>query len=55
MLRTLSKDTVEGIVGGIPIAWEVSPAARAALVEQIMGRAGFLADRIDEGWIPNNP
>ena len=50
MLRSLSRDTLEGIVARIPPAWEVSDPARAALATQIVQRAAFVAARIDSGW-----
>jgi hypothetical protein len=50
MLRTLSAETVRGIVVSIPPDWEVAAAAADALTALIVRRAAFLADRIDTGW-----
>jgi hypothetical protein len=52
MLRALERTAVAGIVASIPTEWQVAPAAADALVAQVYGRAGFIADRIEAGWIP---
>ncbi|MEY3897998.1 MAG: hypothetical protein RLZZ214_3519 [Verrucomicrobiota bacterium] len=41
-LRALDQGWVQGIVSSIPDEWEVEPAARTALVEQICDRAAFI-------------
>jgi hypothetical protein len=50
MLQSVTAEQVRAIVDAIPREWEVSADARAALVELIMRRAAYLADRIDNGW-----
>jgi hypothetical protein len=50
MLRSLQADTVRAIVDSIPPEWDVPADARAALTEQILKRATFVATRIDNGW-----
>ncbi len=52
MLRSLQAETVRAIVDGVPREWDVPADARAALSEQILRRAEFLASRIDDGWPP---
>ncbi|AWM40524.1 hypothetical protein [Gemmata obscuriglobus] len=49
-LSSLRRGTVAGIVDRIPPAWGVPDAGRAALVEQIVRRAAFVATRIHNGW-----
>lgn len=49
-LNSLRHETVADIVDRIPPAWDVSDAGRAALVEQIVRRAAFVATRIKGGW-----
>jgi hypothetical protein len=49
-LREVSRDGLEEIVRSIPREWDVSPAARDALVTLLLGRAGFVADHIME-WL----
>lgn len=51
MLRGVTREEVEAVVARIPAEWEVDDRARAALVNQVHGRAGFVADRIDSGWL----
>ncbi len=50
LLRSVEREQVEAIVSRIPPAWRVDNRTAAALVAQIHGRAGFLADRINSGW-----
>lgn len=50
MLRSLKRETVSGIVDSVPGEWDVPTDARTALIEQIMKRAEFVANRIDGGW-----
>lgn len=50
MLRSLQRQDVESMVSTIPAEWEVSQEAKNALVSLIVGRAGFIADKIDKGW-----
>lgn len=55
MLRSVTKKLAEEVVNRVPVEWQVANAARAALIAQIHGRAGFIADRIEAGWIPGAP
>lgn len=55
MLRSLDRATVERIVASVPEQWEVSQSARDALVEMIVGRAAYVAARIDGGWLSDLP
>lgn len=50
LLRSLSRDVVEGIVAKIPPEWDVADPARTALVSQIVKRAAFVAAKISSGW-----
>jgi len=50
LLRSVTREHVEAIVAQIPPQWQVDAPAAAALVAQIHGRAGFVADRINSGW-----
>lgn len=52
MLRSLTRDQIEAIAGRIPPQWEVTAATSSALVDQILGRAAFVADMIVSGWPP---
>ena len=52
-LRTLRADEVRAIVDGIPAEWEVGGPIQAALVELIVNRAAWMADRIRDGWGTN--
>ena len=51
MLRSVTREQVEAVAAQIPREWQVEDRARAALVDQVHGRAGFVADRIDGGWL----
>jgi hypothetical protein len=55
MLRSFDVQALVQLVNRLPAAWQVSSAAREALVLQVRGRASFLADRIESGWIPGAP
>lgn len=50
MLQSLTRAEVEPIVANLPAAWEVAAAAARALCEQILQRAIFVANRIEDGW-----
>ena len=50
MLQNLQPDEVRKIVEAIPVRWEIGPEARSALVDLIVRRASYLADKIDRGW-----
>jgi len=50
MLRTVETKEIRQIVDSIPTQWDVSTEARLALVELIVQRAGYLADKIECGW-----
>ena len=41
-LRTLDRGWVHGIVSSIPDEWEIEPAARTSMVDQICDRAAFI-------------
>ena len=51
MLRALRRDVIAGIEAGIPAEWQVAPPAAEALIAQVYGRAAFIADRIEAGWL----
>lgn len=53
-LRALNRKTVQEIVQTIPKKWDVSPAARRALVDLIVDRARFVADDISPRLWPQN-
>ena len=50
LLRSLTREMVDGMVSQIPGEWQVDAGAGSALASQIHGRAGFIADRINSGW-----
>lgn len=50
VLRDLNPDAVREIVAAVPAAWDVPGDAKTALVDLIVRRAAYLADRIDGGW-----
>jgi hypothetical protein len=50
MLRSLKRETVSGIVDSIPVEWDVPAEARTALTDQIVRRAEFVSNRINDGW-----
>ena len=50
MLHAVEEAKVRQIVDAIPAQWEVSLEARISLVELIVRRAGYLADKINCGW-----
>lgn len=50
LLRSVTRETVDGMIAGIPLEWRVDAEARTALATQIHARAGFVADRISSGW-----
>jgi hypothetical protein len=54
LLDSLARELVDRIVASVPAEWQVDQRARAALVELIHGRAGYIADRIKSGWEPAN-
>lgn len=54
MLKSLTRETIEAFITGIPREWHVDDRARTALAELAYGRAGFIADRIQDGWTPAN-
>ncbi len=49
-LHRLKRIEVQGMVSTVPSAWDVSPTARNALVEFIVGRAAFVCQHIED-WI----
>lgn len=49
-LRTVTVALAQGIIASVPPEWEVVDAARAALVELIVRRAGYVADKMDRDW-----
>ncbi|MCZ7645976.1 MAG: hypothetical protein M5U26_11940 [Planctomycetota bacterium] len=53
MLRSLSPEIVSAIVGRIPTEWQVEARAKTALERQVLDRAAFLADKIEQGWVPS--
>ncbi len=50
MLQSLERDAIRAIVAGIPREWDVPDAARTALIEFVLKRAGYLASKIESGW-----
>ena len=50
MLKSITKENVRQIVEKIPSEWEVEQAMRIAIVELVVQRAGYLADKIENGW-----
>ena len=50
MLKSLDPAIVHDLAATIPREWDVRDEARAALVELIVMRAGYLADKMDKGW-----
>ena len=45
-LREMNPEVARAVVPAIPPEWEVSPAAKDALMELLWRRAGLVADRI---------
>lgn len=54
-LLTLRRDEVEEIISHIPTEWQVPSAVRTAWCDQILRRASYIADRIENGWRPESP
>lgn len=50
MLKNLQADTVRAIVEDIPPEWDVSAAAKAALVEFLVRRGEYLVGKLENGW-----
>lgn len=50
LLRSLTQEQVNGIVSRIPTEWQVESRAATAIVDMVLGRAAFVADRISSGW-----
>lgn len=55
VLRSLQPAEVAGMVRSVPAEWEVPPAAGDALAQLILGRAAYLAHRIESDWTPAPP
>jgi hypothetical protein len=51
-LASVTSEVVEPFVTAIPIEWQVSPEARAALVDLIVQRADFVAGKIEAHLAP---
>jgi len=49
-LASIGRPTIEAIVSGIPLEWQVDDRTRRAVVEFLASRADYLVDRIDRGW-----
>ncbi len=54
-LLTLQRQEVEAIINLIPSEWQVNTWQRANLADLILQRASYVADRIENGWRPENP
>lgn len=51
LLRSVERQHVDAIVAQIRPEWQVDGRAKDALAALVHERAGFLADRIDAGWL----
>jgi hypothetical protein len=51
LLRSVTREQVEAVVAQVPRQWAVDDRAGSALAALIYERAGFVADRIDSGWL----
>jgi hypothetical protein len=52
-LRRMNRTIAEQLTDGIPNEWQVSAAARQAMIDLIVGRAHYLADTIEDRFRSN--